>query len=240
MPHSYTSLRQQRLTTATRPFNARGKLLKRCQQCQLAEYLCACEWRVTRESALDFVILFHRNEILKPTNTGRLIAQVFPQSTFCFCWSRTEPEQALLDILQDPNRACMVLYPEELTSSLRQVYTEIPKFNNKKITLIVLDGTWKQARRMMTLSSYLNKIPALHLNFTEQGEYGLRKALIEGQLATAEAVAATVCQFGEQLNGQVLQDSFDIFNQRYAASRLCQNVPETPAQQRLKLLIESN
>jgi DTW domain-containing protein YfiP len=40
-------------------------------------------------------------EPMKPSNTGRLIADILPD-TEAFQWSRTEPPQALLDLVADP------------------------------------------------------------------------------------------------------------------------------------------
>lgn len=234
-PYGFAALKKQRLTEATRPFNARGKLLKRCEHCQLALYVCACDLRVELNSQLDFVLLLHRNEILKPTNTGRIIADILPENTFCFCWSRTEPAAELLNLLADPNRQCVILYPEQSTKS-RVVHTDFSFESNQKTTVIVLDGTWKQARRMMTLSPWLANIPVLSLELDLNGQYGLRKPLIDGQLATAEAAACVLAQHDEMQVAQAVSDTFAVFTQHYLASRQTQQPKITEAHHRLSAL----
>ncbi|AWB67252.1 DTW domain-containing protein [Saccharobesus litoralis] len=222
--HSFAALKSRRLLTATKPFNARGKLQTRCESCSLATYLCACQWRLRLPLDFDFVVLLHRNEILKPTNTGRLISDLFYDNTVCFEWSRTEPDPQLLQLLQDPTRHVMILYPEEQNND-RTVFTDLTlvrqQYSDKRLTIVVLDGTWKQARRMMTLSHWLKCVPVLSLQLNQLGQYGLRKPLIEGQLATAEAAACVACEAGQVEQGQALSDMFAVFTQHYLAARAC-------------------
>jgi DTW domain-containing protein YfiP len=49
-------------------------------------------------------------EPMKPSNTGRLIADILPD-TAAFQWSRTEPPQALLDLVASPDYQPMVVFP---------------------------------------------------------------------------------------------------------------------------------
>ena len=44
-----------------------------------------------------FCLLMFDTEPMKPSNTGRLIADILPDTT-AFQWSRTEPSQDLLDL----------------------------------------------------------------------------------------------------------------------------------------------
>ncbi len=39
--------------------------------------------------------MMYDTEVMKPSNTGKLIADVFTRYTFAFLWSRTEPEKSL-------------------------------------------------------------------------------------------------------------------------------------------------
>lgn len=111
--NAFHRLRTRRLAEATREFMARGKSVVRCELCQLAKTACICPWRPTRASGCEFVLLMHRDEVLKPTNSGRLIADVFPAHTHAFCWSRTEPDVELLRLLNDPARLCLLVFPAD-------------------------------------------------------------------------------------------------------------------------------
>ena len=64
----------------------------------------------------------HEDEVLKPTNTGRLVAALFPATTFVFEWGRVHPSEELQKLISDPNRLNLLVFPAEdaLTPSCAQ------------------------------------------------------------------------------------------------------------------------
>ena len=232
MPTAFHRLRQACLARSTRPFLARGKSVRRCSACLLAEPVCICAWAAARHSAVDFVLLLHRDEVFKPTNTGRLIADILPANTLAFEWSRTEPAAELLALLADPERYPAIVFPAEEGGD-RQVHTAVPDLHGKRLTLILLDGTWRQASRMFRSSTWLAGIPALTFTEPQVGRYTVRKKIRDGQLATAEAAAELLRLCGEDANGEALEDYFMVFNEHYLATRSGQPVAHLPAHQRL-------
>lgn len=218
-PYAFKQLRLQRLAKSTRPFLARGILQTRCPNCQIAQYACICDWKKTTKTQLDIVLLMHTDEILKPTNTGHLISDVLPEQCFSFEWSRTEPSPDLLNILTDPKRQIIILYP---ASEERESYTGIPEtLGDKILTLVVIDGTWRQSKKIFNLSEWLQTYPVLTLAIAEQANYGLRKAKELNQLSTAEACALALAQCNEINAAKILQAYFTVFNHHYSATRLC-------------------
>lgn len=223
MLNQYHHLLSQRLAESTREFLARGKSVQRCECCQLAEYACICEWKVTLDSRCEFVLLMHRNEVFKPTNTGRLIADIFPSNTHVFCWSRTEPDESLVKILEDKQRRCVIVFPVEAVESgvnSHRVTNELP--DDEKInTFILLDGTWKQSGRMFHLSRWLDDISCVALpDFALKG-YAVRKSHQDNYVSTAEAAALCLELVGDTSGSEVLIDYFHLFNQHYLATRGC-------------------
>jgi len=220
---SFHYLRERCMAESTREFSARGKSVIRCEHCQLAAYACICDWQPQLESRAEFVLLLHRIEIFKPTNTGRLIADVFPAQCHAFCWSRTEPERALLDLLQDEARQCFIVFPAdtpEAKAKSREVFAELP--DNQKIkTFILLDATWKQSSRMFHLSRWLEGVPCVALPEGALRGYAVRKSHQDDYLSTAEAAALCLQLAGEEKNSQVLLDYFQLFNEHYLATRGC-------------------
>lgn len=99
--HAVHTLYDERLARSTRPFLARGCKVERCRQCMLRTHLCICEYRPLATSNAAFLLVMFDDEILKPSNTGRLIADVF-EDTFAYIWSRTEPNTEMLALLNDP------------------------------------------------------------------------------------------------------------------------------------------
>ncbi len=216
-------LRQCRLQEATKAFSARGKSVVRCQECQLADFACICSWRPRLTSDCDFILLLHRDEVFKPTNTGRLVADVFPEQTFAFCWHRTQLDPALLALLADTQRFCILVFPTEAAVGARiqrEVLTQLPP-PGRKLTFILLDGTWKQSGRMFHLSQWLGSVPTIALPEALIKGYAVRKSHQDHYLATAEAASLCLELAGEQFAAQILQDYFQLFNQHYLATRGC-------------------
>ena len=216
-------LRERCIAESTREFAARGKSVVRCERCQLAVYACICEWTPRLESNAEFVLLLHRLETFKPTNTGRLIADVIPERTHVFCWSRTKPEQRLLDLLEDESRQCLLVFPvdtPEAKAKPRGVFHQIP-MGDKVPTFILLDGTWKQSSRMFHLSRWLERVPCVVLPEGALRGYAVRKSHQDDYFSTAEAAALCLQMVGEGNNSQVLLDYFQLFNEHYLATRGC-------------------
>lgn len=221
--NQFLSLRSRRLAEATREFLARGKSVIRCDDCQLAAYACICQWRPTLGSRSEFILLMHRDEVLKPTNTGRLIADVLPAHTHVFCWSRTEPDEELLKLLADQQRRCLIVFPEEANeaaANARELISDLPS-DERINTFILLDGTWKQSGRMFHLSRWLEKIPCVVLPEVEGRGYAVRKSHQENYLSTAEAAALCLQLANESVTADVLRDYFELFNIHYLATRAC-------------------
>lgn len=232
--NQFQLLRERCLAESTKEFLARGKSVIRCEHCQLAEFACICEWQPQLQSHVEFVLLLHRVEVFKPTNTGRLIADLFPQ-THAFCWSRTEPEQALLNLLQDEKRQCFIVFPADPTTKPRKIFTEIPA-NEKIKTFILLDATWKQSGRMFHLSRWLESIPCIDLPQGTLRGYAVRKSHQDDYLSTAEAAALCLQMAGEQGNSELLLDYFQLFNEHYLATRGCYPPAVSGVHQRLAAL----
>lgn len=220
MIHTYQRLRDKCLTESTRPFLARGASIIRCHRCLLGRTACICPWRAEMHMGIDIILLMHRDEVFKPTNTGRLIADVFPANTHVFPWSRTQPPAALLALLADPARYPVVVFPpgDDFEGLIHNAKPELAP--QQKLTLVLLDGTWKQARKMFKTSRWLHDFPVMVLNEVPEGQYAVRHAATEGQLATAEAAAALLVHCEEPLAAQLLADYFHVFNQHYVATRM--------------------
>lgn len=138
-------LRAERLARATRPFLARGNRVRRCQRCLLPLKQCLCETLTASHAQSRFCLVMFDTEPMKPSNTGRLIADILP-NTAAFQWSRTEPPQALLDLVANPDYQPMVVFPASYAGADREVISA--PSTGKPPLFIMLDGTWTEARKM--------------------------------------------------------------------------------------------
>lgn len=211
--NAVSRLRHYRLSLSTRPFKARGFRTKRCAFCLLPEHLCLCDTIIAQEAKSQFCLLMYDTEVMKPSNTGKLIADVLP-NTQAFLWSRTQPEQALLEIIKAPERQAYIVFPETYASNERIVYNQLP-INSKPPLFILLDGTWSEARKMFRKSPYLDLLPIFSLNKASKCEYKLRHAAREDQHCTAEVAASILEQVGDISASQQLFSHFSYFRQQY-------------------------
>lgn len=103
------TLRQERLTASTKPFKARGCRVKRCHYCLLPVPQCLCQEIVPIHAKSQFCLIMYEGEVFKPSNTGKLIADILP-NTLAFQWSRTDPDPQLLAAIQDPTRQPYIIF----------------------------------------------------------------------------------------------------------------------------------
>lgn len=221
-----------------REFKARGSFTERCPGCQLPVLNCLCPYRASAESVARVWLITHPLEHHKPTNTGRLICDVLP-TTEVFTWYRTAPDARLLALLDDPLLAPFVIFPDDQPDYAERVVSmeavsEV-KAGGRTPVFILLDGTWRQARRIFRKSAYLDRLPVLPLATTRLTRYSLRKPASQAHLCTAEVAAELLRQSGDLDAAQVLDDYFDAFNVSYAASRRYEKI-EAPGAAMRRLL----
>lgn len=221
--HSVDLLRTLCRQNANRPYVARGSNAIRCPSCLMASFACFCDHRTIIEAPFEFILLFHRDEIHKPTNSGRLIADLFPNDTHAFIWDRKSPETALLDLLEEKKGHCSILFPDTATAQEQNRQTRTTPLNktpdNKKHTFIVLDGTWKQASKMFHQSDWLKAIPHLEISSEAQRAFLVRHSTHDMQFGTAEVVALLMDSLGHKKSAEALLTYNQIFNQHCLASR---------------------
>lgn len=210
-------LRQHRLEQSTRPFRARGCRVVRCQQCLLPVVNCLCDTIVPSRAQSRFCLIMFDTEPLKPSNTGRLIADILPE-TQAFLWSRTAPDPALLAALQTPDYQPYLVFLADEAEPARHVLHRLPD-NAKPPLFVLLDGTWPEARKMFRKSPYLDALPILSLAVENLSRYQLREASSAGQHCTAEIAAALLQQAGDNNASHALLNHFDRFRQRYLAGK---------------------
>jgi len=154
------------------------------------------------------------DEILKPSNTGRLIADLIPD-TFAYIWSRTQPNAEMLALIADPKWQPMVVFPAEYTQPERVLIQPQPYIGNKRPLFILLDGTWSQAKKMFRKSPYLATFPVLSFTPDTLSQYQVRKATKDNQLATAEVASLVLSSINEANNAQLLSLLFSTFKENY-------------------------
>lgn len=96
--------------------------------------------------------------------------------------------QDLNHLLSDHKYHHAILYPGEISVSVEQLSeSNVNGTDERKLRVILLDGTWKKAFKMWQVSSNLQKLDTVHLPKDLKGNYRIRKAPSENSLSTVEA-----------------------------------------------------
>ncbi|MFP8966593.1 tRNA-uridine aminocarboxypropyltransferase [Pokkaliibacter sp. CJK22405] len=197
-------------------FRARGANVVRCESCRLPKEVCICAYRHQVPAGVEVWLIMHREEAFKPSNTGRLIADVLP-STQIFEWHRTQPPASLLARLQDPAYQPYLIFPADETKDQARL-KPFERDNGKTPVFVILDGTWRQARRMFRHSVWLQQLPILEITPAASSDYELREAAEEDHLCTAE-VGIELLNIAREPAAEVLRHYFRVFNVHYSAGR---------------------
>jgi DTW domain-containing protein YfiP len=143
--------------------------------------LCVCALVPRLETRTRLVLFIHRFEYRKPTNTGLLAAS-------CVAGSQVhvrggESDETVPFVRPEGSRA-LVLFPyEDATPLDRLEPSEAP------VTLVVPDGSWRQAWKMYKRVPGLEGLPCVSLPDGPRSTYRLRSESHAAGLSTLEAIA---------------------------------------------------
>jgi DTW domain-containing protein YfiP len=143
---------------------------------------CLCTIVQPIELVTRVVVLRHRRELFKPTNTGRLVSLALSNGEVRTFGARGEAFDATN--LVDPTRRTLVLYP---TTDSRVLAPD--DVDARPTTLIVPDADWRRAHKLLSRQSALDGIPRVHLPSGPPSTYRLRRHTDPRFLATFEAIA---------------------------------------------------
>ena len=143
--------------------------------------------------AFEVALVYHPDEIDKPSNTGHVIQRYLPKHTREFIWHRhtIEAQVAQLSDRYDT----VLLYPSEMAISL-DVYCNDRGIQAKPLRLVVIDATWQQAQKIMLQSPALKALQNVKLVNLPASQYVLRKHQKPMGLCTLESVAEALSEIG--------------------------------------------
>lgn len=240
--HAFHRLYQHRQSLSTKPFNARGCKVVRCQYCQVSQQHCMCEMQPNIKSNLACMLIVSENEVFKPSNTGRLIADTI-QETYVYQWNRTKPSDEMLALLKSEDYQPVIIFPadyvdepQRLLKCLNPELLVKSKGCNKKWLLIFIDGSWREARKIFRRSDYLQSLPVLSIEPESLSEYIMRRSDNEQHLSTAEVASLVFQQSGEHHASKCLQLWFEAFRETYMLTKT--RIKTDPNRPHLKRFVE--
>lgn len=147
----------------------------RCARCLFPVRACLCADVPRVATRTQVVIVRHHRERWRSSNSGRLAHLALPNSLLVDHGGLPGP--AALPPLDD----AWLVYPEGEPARA--------PIDRPPARLVVLDGTWPQARRMYLRLSSLRRLPVLRLPDDDMPAARLRKAPAPGRVSTIEAIA---------------------------------------------------
>jgi DTW domain-containing protein YfiP len=146
--------------------------------------LCLCAEIPRFELATRVVVVMHRKEASRTSNTGRLACLALANSEI-----RMRGGSEILavdDLLSDTRYSPALLYPTEEAEVLNA--NAIAKFK-RPLLLFVPDGNWRQASKVSIREKSLREIPRYKLPQGLPSRYRLRRSPHPHHLSTIEAIA---------------------------------------------------
>jgi DTW domain-containing protein YfiP len=173
----------------------------RCAGCGLRGAQCLCGELVPVAVRTRVVLIVHRDEIRKSTNTGRLVAGLLEGAEIRVRGERDAAPRPPL-----PAGRRLVLYPVDAARELTP-----DDARGEPVVLLVPDGTWPQARRAFLRDPDLRGVEAVRLPSGSPSHYGLRRSPRRDALSTLEAVARAMAVLEGDAVAERMMRVFDAF-----------------------------
>ncbi len=163
---------------------SRSKRSERCPRCRMHVRLCICQSIPRYDLVTRLVLVMHRREHVKTTATGPLALEVLSNSELRIHGHRDRPLD--LSDLALAGRRTLVLYPGDDAPVLSESFLDT---GGKPVTLVVPDGSWRQAAKMGRRLPGLQHAEMVRLPQGPGTRWGIRTEHHAHGLATFEAIA---------------------------------------------------
>lgn len=141
--------------------------------------MCVCASLPTIATATAVVILQHPREHRHPFNTARLVALSLARARLCVAHGGfAEDMHCPVDV--PPDAAVLFPHPQAL-----DLATLGPA--ERPSTLVVLDGTWAQAKKLYRMNAWLAGLRHVRLFPSDKSNYRIRAEPQDDYLSTVEA-----------------------------------------------------
>jgi DTW domain-containing protein YfiP len=179
---------------------------RRCAACLMLHRLCICALTPRVESLTRLVLIIHRREILKPTNTGALAVRSLVNSEMHV--RGTEGLPLDYSVIAPSDAHNLYLFPADDAVPLSPELGATLRATGRPVRLIVPDGNWGQAARVGKKVRGQPSITKVSLPPGPPSSYGLRreaKPRPDG-LATLEAISRAFAALeGEHVSEPLLE-----------------------------------
>jgi len=152
-----------------------------CWRCHRPERVCYCRHLTSIDTATRVVLLQHPRERDVAIGTARMASLCLPNSEL-HVGVHWEGSPQLARALSDPARPAALLYPGDGAVDVAQHPPSGP------ITLVVVDGTWWQAKKLVRENPQIAALPRYAFEPPSPSEYRIRREPKESYVSTIEAL----------------------------------------------------
>ncbi len=167
----------------------------RCDGCLFLVEQCVCSWVPRLSTRLSILILQDPKEAKHAKNTVPLLRLGLPVVK-CIQTSNQEALRCALS-QKDPAK-WRLLFPNDEATAIESMDAKVA---SNIEGLIVLDATWRKAKKLYLTESLLQRFESLCFARPPAGQYHIRKSPSELSLSTLEASAYAI----EQITGDNMQ-----------------------------------
>jgi DTW domain-containing protein len=148
-----------------------------CGACRRPATVCYCPLVTRLATRTKVVILQHPRERDMPVNTARIASLCLPDAELHVGMRLRD-----LSALADPERPAALLYPGPGAIDVELAPPATP------VTLVVVDGTWSQARKLVRSNPELAALPRYAFRPPAPSDYRIRREPHEDYVSTLEAL----------------------------------------------------
>lgn len=148
-------------------------------------------------------LITHSEELKKPSGTGRLVKEALQNECEIIIWSRVSPNKDILKL--SPSNTLLIYLCNDEQDRFQANITE--SIDN----IIILDGTWQQARKIYNQSPYLQKFRHYEIQNIKSA-YKKRRNQKDIGLCTAEVAIQLLTEY-QHPAAKELSEKFIEFNQ---------------------------
>lgn len=173
-----------------------------CERCTRPLSHCLCAHIAVVPNRTKVLVLQHPDEQKHPLNTARLAVLGLQQAELLVGEHFPQLEEHLSAV-----DSAFLLFPAQADSAVQPL---APIENELSSLLIVPDGTWRNARKIIRSNPILSTLPHLSLPSGDPSLYRVRKATEPAAVATIEAIARTLTVLEPEHDFQPLLAPFTV------------------------------
>ncbi|MCE9680115.1 DTW domain-containing protein [Shewanella sp. AS1] len=192
-----------------------------CPKCHYPQTACLCDRLRPMSTRVECIVLQDPNEVKQAKNSVKLMRAVLDNLQI-HVGETPEDFAELRGYLERQQKPVFLLYPSEASHNLSEMQAP------SDAILLLLDGTWRKAYKLLQLNLWLKQYPGVHLELEQATNYTIRKAKREDSLSTLEAAAMAISCLDKQCDTSPLTEAL--------AALVEQHLSAMPAEIKLRYL----